>query len=66
MKESDQQWATKKDVAKEQQLKWYGHVMRVEDGRTARLVTDWNSQGQGRRGRPVSSWKVGIRANKQS
>jgi hypothetical protein len=31
----------------EQQLRWYGHVMRMDDCRTARQVADWNPQGKG-------------------
>jgi hypothetical protein len=35
----------------EQQLRSYGHVMRMEDRRTAAQVTEQNSQGQKGRGR---------------
>jgi hypothetical protein len=45
----------KRDVLQEieeQQLKWYGHVMRMDDCRTAREVAHWNPQGKRRRGRP--------------
>jgi hypothetical protein len=49
----------------EQQLRWYGHVMRMDDCRTARQVADWNPQGKRRRGRPVNTWKDGIRDSMQ-
>jgi hypothetical protein len=42
-------------VIKERQLRWYGHVMRMEDCRIARHVAESNSQGKRRRGRPVNS-----------
>jgi hypothetical protein len=46
----------KKDILQkmeEQQLRWYGHVMRPEDCRIARQVAEWNPQGKRRRVRPV-------------
>jgi hypothetical protein len=49
----------------EQQLRWYGHVMRMDDCRTARQVVVWNPQGKRRRGRPVNTWKDGIRDSMQ-
>jgi hypothetical protein len=39
----------KKDILQEieeQQLRWYCHVMRMEDCRIARQVAEWNSQGE--------------------
>jgi hypothetical protein len=51
----------------EQQLRWDGNIMRLGDRRNATTwVTEWNSQGQGRRGREVSTWKDGINDNKHS
>jgi hypothetical protein len=58
----------KKDMLQEiedQQLRWYGHVMRREDCRIARLVAAWNLQGLRRRDRPVSRLKDGIRDSMQ-
>jgi hypothetical protein len=58
----------KKDILQEieeKQLRWYGHVMRMDDCRTARQVADWNPQGKRRRGRPVNTWKDGIRDSMQ-
>jgi hypothetical protein len=49
----------------EQQQRWYGHVMRMDDCRTARQMADWNPQGKRRRGRPVNTWKDGIRDSMQ-
>jgi hypothetical protein len=50
----------KKDILQgieKQQLRWYGHVMRMEDCRIARHVAEWNPEGKRRRGRPVNTWK---------
>jgi hypothetical protein len=58
----------KKDILQEieeEQLKWYDHVMRMEDCRTARQVAGWNPQGKRRGGRPVNTWKDGIRDSMQ-
>jgi hypothetical protein len=49
----------------EQQLKWYGHVMRMEDCRIAGQVAEWNPQGRRRHSRPVNMWKGGIRESMQ-
>jgi hypothetical protein len=57
----------KKDILQEieQQLRWYGHVMRMDDCRTARQAAHWNPQGKRRRGRPVNTWKDGVRESMQ-
>jgi hypothetical protein len=58
----------KKDILQKieaRQLRWYGHLVQMEDCRTARQVAEWNPQGKRRRGRPVSTWKDGIRNNIQ-
>jgi hypothetical protein len=33
----------------EEQLRWNGHVMRMEDCRIARQVAKWTPQGKGRK-----------------
>jgi hypothetical protein len=38
----------------------------MEDRTATSQATEWNSQGQSRRGRPLSTWNDGIRDNKQS
>jgi hypothetical protein len=58
----------KKDILQEieeQKLRWYGHVMRMEDSKIARQVSEWNPQGKRRRGRPFNTWKDGIRDGMQ-
>jgi hypothetical protein len=46
----------------EQQLRWYGHVWRMEDCRIVRRVTEWNPQGKRRHG---NIWKDWIRDSMQ-
>jgi hypothetical protein len=53
-------------VIGEQQLRWYGHIMEMEDCRIARQVAEWNPQGKSWRGTPVNTWKDGIRDSIQS
>jgi hypothetical protein len=55
---------TKKNIVQEieeQQLRWYGHVKGMEDGKTVKQVADWKPQGKRKRGRPINTWKDGIR-----
>jgi hypothetical protein len=37
----------------------------MEDWKIARRVAEWNPQGKRRHGRPVSTWKNGIRGSMQ-
>jgi hypothetical protein len=43
------------------QLKWYGHVQRMEEGRLPKLVMKWSPPGRRKRGRPKLTWVEGIR-----
>jgi hypothetical protein len=55
---------TKKNIVQEieeQQLRWYGHVKRMEDGTIVKQVTELKPQGKRKRGRPINTWKDGIR-----
>jgi hypothetical protein len=54
----------KKDILQEreeQQLRWYGHTMGMEDCKTARQVAGWNPQEKRRHGRPVNTGKDGVK-----
>jgi hypothetical protein len=43
------------------QLKWYGHVQRMEEGRLPKQVVKWSPPGRRKRGRPKLTWVEGIR-----
>jgi hypothetical protein len=43
------------------QLKWYGHIQRMEEGRLPKQVMKWNPPGRRKRGRPKLTWMEGIR-----
>ena len=49
------------DDIKIKQLKWYGHVQRMEEGRLSKIVMKWSPPGKRKRGRPKATWAEGIR-----
>jgi hypothetical protein len=49
------------DDIKTKQLRWYGHVQRMEEGRLSKEVTKWRPPGRRKRGRPKLAWAEGIR-----
>ena len=46
---------------KTKQLKWYGHVQRMEEGILPKKVMKWSPPGRRKRGRPKLTWAEGIR-----
>jgi len=48
------------DDIKTKQLQWYGHVQRMEEGRSPKEVMKWSPPGRRKRGRPKLSWAEGI------
>jgi len=49
------------DDIKTKQLKWYGHVQRMEEGRLPKKVMKGSPPGRRKRGRPKATWTEGIR-----
>jgi len=49
------------DDIKTKQLKWYGHVQRMEEGRLPKKVVKWSPPGRRKQGRPKATWVEGIR-----
>jgi hypothetical protein len=43
------------------QLKWHGHVQRMEEERLPKQVIKWNPPGRKERGRPKLTWVERIR-----
>ena len=39
------------------QLKWYGHLLRMEDICWPKKIYQWAPHGRRRRGRPQQSWR---------
>jgi len=48
------------DDIKTKQLKLYGHVQRMEEGRLPKEVMEWRPSGRRKRGRPKATWAEGI------
>jgi hypothetical protein len=48
------------DDIRTEQLQWYGHGQRVEEGRLPKEVMKWLPPGRRKRGRPKLSWAEGI------
>jgi len=48
------------DDVKTQQLKWYGHDQRMEEGRLPKKVMKLSPPGRRKRGRPKATWAEGI------
>ena len=46
---------------KTKQLKWYGHVQRMEEGRLPKKVMKWIPPGRRKRGRPKLTWAEEMR-----
>ena len=46
---------------KTKQLKCYGHIQRMEEGRLPKIVMKWSPPGRRKRGRPKLTWAEGIR-----
>ena len=42
-------------------IKWYGHVQRMEEGRLPKKVMKWSPPGRRKRGRPKLTWAQEIR-----
>ena len=45
------------DIIRRRQLKWYGHLLRLEDSRWPKKIYQWTPYGRRRRGRPQLSWR---------
>ncbi|KAK4874304.1 hypothetical protein RN001_013664 [Aquatica leii] len=44
------------NVIKRQQLKWFGHLVRMDEGRSPKEVWQARSEHKRKRGRPKKSW----------
>ena len=48
------------DIVERERLRWYGHVMRVGEGRLPRHLLDWIPAGRRPVGRPRERWMDGV------
>ena len=45
------------DRIQRKQLKWYGHLLRMEGSCWPKKIYQWTPHGRRRRGKPQQSWK---------
>jgi hypothetical protein len=43
---------------REQRIKWWRHLNRMEKTKTTREIREWNTIGMRSKGRPKNRWKV--------
>ena len=53
-------------VAKANGVRWYGHVLRRDDGYVLRKVFEFEVKGKRRRGRPKKTWKMQVEKESKS
>ena len=49
------------DRIQRRQLKWYWHLLRMEDSRWPKKIYQWTPHGSWKRGRPQQSWNNQLR-----
>lgn len=49
-----------KQTIEENKLKWFGHLVRMNEERPAKLVLEAKVQGKKRRGRPQKTWNMTV------
>ena len=50
------------DIIEQKILQWCGHVKRMPQDRTPKLIMDWIPREQRKRGRPRKMWMEGVQA----
>ena len=46
------------DIIKANGVRWYGHVLRRDDGHVLRKALEFKVKGKRKRGRPKKTWKM--------
>ena len=54
------------DFVERTQLRWYGHMMRMEDERNPKKYYEWQPEGRRPRGRPRMRWRQNVEREQQS
>jgi hypothetical protein len=54
------------DRIKNKGLNWFGHVLRMEEGRWPKQLYQWKPPGKRKRGRPNKSWNKEMMTAMQS
>ena len=53
-------------MAKVNGLRWYGHVLRRDDGHVLRKALEFEVRGKRKRGRPKKMWKMQVEKESKS
>ena len=53
-------------MAKANGMRWYGHVLRRDDGYVLRKALEFEVKGKRRRGRPRKTWKMQVERESKS
>ena len=53
-------------MAKVNGVRWYGHVLRRNDGHVLRKALEFEVKGKRRRGRPTKMWKTQVEKQSKS
>ena len=53
-------------MAKANGVRWYGHVLRRDDGHVLRKVLEFEVKGKRKRERPKKSWKTQVKKESKS
>ena len=53
-------------MAKANGVRWYGHVLRRDDGHVLRIAMEFEVKGRRKRGRPKKTWKMQVEKESKS
>ena len=53
-------------MAKANGVRWYGHVLRREDGHVLRKALEFEVKGKRKQGRPKKTWKTQVEKESES
>ena len=53
-------------MAKANEVRWYGHVLRRDDGHVLRKALEFKVKGKRKRGRPKKTWKMQVEKESKS
>ena len=53
-------------MAKANGVRWYGHVMRRDDGHVLRKALEFDLKGKTKQGRPKKAWKMQVEKESKS
>ena len=53
-------------IAKANGVRWYGYVLRRDDGHVLRKALEFEVKGKGKRGQPKKTWKMQVEKESKS